>query len=190
METLKIFKTHEKVELPKFATEQSACFDISYQAWGKGSYTGFNKVNGPFERQIGVGLEGVITITPGDRVMIPTGLIFDIPKGYSVRLHPRSGLSLRHGLVLANCEAVIDSDYFQELFILITNTSDVSVNIHHGERLAQAEMVKDVQYAIVETVVQPTQKTDRVGGLGSTGVQQLGDEPVKRGRGRPKKVAA
>ena len=51
-------------------------------------------------------------------------------------------------------------------------------------------MVKDAQYKIVETVVQPTQKTDRVGGLGSTGVQQLSDEPVKRGRGRPKKVAA
>jgi len=96
MTTLKIFKTHPEVQLPKFATKQSACFDISYQAWGKGSYKGYNKVNANFERQIGSGAEGVITITPGDRVMIPTGMILDIPEGYSVRLHPRSGLPLQY----------------------------------------------------------------------------------------------
>jgi dUTP pyrophosphatase len=189
MTTLKIFKTHPEVQLPKFATKQSACFDISYQAWGKGSYKGYNKVNANFERQIGSGAEGVITITPGDRVMIPTGMILDIPEGYSVRLHPRSGLSLRHAITLANCEAVIDSDYFEELFLLIQNNSEVSVNIHHGERLAQAELVKDEHYTIEETLVQPTQRTDRTGGLGSTGLNIVEDNPVKRGRGRPKKVA-
>jgi dUTP pyrophosphatase len=190
MTTLKIFRTHEKIQLPAFATEQSACFDISYQAWGKGSYTGYNKVNAPFERRLGAGDEGVITIMPGDRVMIPTGYILDIPEGYSVRLHPRSGLSLRHGIVLANCEAIIDSDYFNELFLLIQNNSDVSVNIHHGERLAQAELVEQIDYEIEETTVQPSQRTDRVGGLGSTGlnISEQG-EPIKRGRGRPRKVA-
>lgn len=188
MTTLKIYKTHPEVQLPKFATKQSACFDISYQAWGKGTYTGYNNVNANFERRIGAGDEGVITITPGDRVMIPTGLILDIPEGYSVRLHPRSGLSLRHAVILANCEAVIDSDYFEELFLLIQNNSSVSVNIHHGERLAQAELVKDERYTIEETLVQPTQRTDRTGGLGSTGLNIVEDNPVKRGRGRPKKV--
>ena len=190
MTTLKIFKTHEKVQLPAFATRQAACFDISYQAWGKGSYKGYDKVNKPFERQIGAGEEGVITLMPGDRVMIPTGYVLDIPEGYSVRLHPRSGLSLRHALVLANCEAVIDSDYFDELFILIQNNSDVSVSIHHNERLAQAELIKSEKYTIEETKVAPTQKTDRVGGLGSTGTEIITEEQaVKRGRGRPKKAA-
>ena len=122
--------------------------------------------------------------------MIPTGYILDIPEGYSVRLHPRSGLSLRHGIVLANCEAVIDSDYFDELFLLIQNNSEVSVNIHHGERLAQAELVKCEKYIIEETSVQPTQRTDRVGGLGSTGLQTVEQaDVVKRGRGRPRKAA-
>ena len=194
MNRLNIYKTHPNIVLPKFATKQSACFDISFQAEGKYSYSGFNVYNAPFERSLS---SGTIRVMPGDRVLVPTGLIFDIPEGYSVRIHPRSGLSYKHGLVLANLEAVIDSDYIQETFVLLTNNSEVSQDITNGDRIAQGELVKKEEYILWEIMQAPTQKTDRIGGLGSTGVavfnpediSYTNEEPVKRGRGRPKKVA-
>ncbi len=197
MTQLKIYKTHNEVILPKFGTEQAACFDLAYQPHGKYEYVGFNAFNAPFKRSLNT---GAIVIMPGDRVMVPTGLIFDIPEGYSVRIHPRSGLSYKQGLVLANLEAVIDSDYVQETFVLLTNLSENPQSINVGDRIAQAELVQQIKYEITETIIAPTQKTDRVGGLGSTGVAtidtskmnivaQSDEQPVKRGRGRPKKVA-
>ena len=186
MNRLNIYKTHPDIVLPKFATKQSACFDISFQAEGKFTYTGYNAFNAPFERSLS---EGKIRLMPGDRILVPTGLIFDIPEGYSVRIHPRSGLSYKNGLVLANLEAVIDSDYIQETFILLTNNSQVDQTIQHGDRVAQAELVKKEEYVLWEIMEAPTQKTDRTGGLGSTGVAVLEPQAVKRGRGRPRKVA-
>lgn len=211
MNRLNVYKTHSEVTLPKFATRQAACFDISYQPYGKNGYNGINQYNAPFTRPFGQ--NGAIRIMPGDRIMVPTGLIFDIPEGYSVRIHARSGLSYKQGLTLANHEAVIDSDYIQETFILLHNTSEVDQTIYVGDRIAQAEMVKKEEYILWEIDEAPTQKTDRVGGLGSTGVavwepndlvfakktteltelpkgQDLGNleqPPVKRGRGRPRK---
>ncbi len=191
MNRLNIYKTDPNISLPKFATKQSACFDISFQAEGKSEYSGFNQYNAPFTRSLST---GTIRIMPGDRVLVPTGLIFDIPEGYSVRIHARSGLSYKQGLVLANQEAVIDSDYTQETFVLLTNISEVDQNISHGDRIAQAELVKCEEYILWEIMEAPTQKTDRTGGLGSTGVAVINTnetitEPVKRGRGRPRKVA-
>lgn len=189
MNRLNIYKTDPNIVLPKFATKQSACFDISFQAEGKSTYTGYNMYNAPFTRSLS---DGNICIMPGDRVLVPTGLIFDIPEGYSVRIHPRSGLSYKQGLVLANLEAVIDSDYIQETFILLTNNSQVDQTIRHGDRIAQAELVKKEEYVLWEIEEAPTQKTDRAGGLGSTGINIMPSNDAvieKRGRGRPRKVA-
>jgi dUTP pyrophosphatase len=188
MNRLNIYKTHPNIVLPKFGTKQAACFDLSFQMAGKQEYTGYNQYNAPFTRPIS---NGGIRIMPNDRIMVPTGLIFDIPEGYSVRIHPRSGLSYKNGIVLANLEAVIDSDYIQETFILLHNSSDVDFTIKDGDRIAQAEMVKKEEYILWEITEAPKQKTDRIGGLGSTGIATMGlitIEPVKRGRGRPKKV--
>lgn len=190
---LKIYKTHPMVTLPKFATTESACFDIQVCTHGKTTYSGFNASNKPIERPIN---NNEVCVMPGDRMMIPTGMILDIPEGYSVRLHPRSGLSLKQGLVLANCEAVIDSDYFSELFLLLANMSDTRMVIKSGERVAQAELVPQLKYSIAETGLKPVQRSNRVGGLGSTGINTMNfvykteektEEPVKRGRGRPRK---
>lgn len=186
MNRLNIYKTDPNIVLPKFATKQSACFDISFQAEGKALYHGYNMNNAPFSRPLS---EGSIRIMPKDRVLVPTGLIFDIPKGYSLRIHPRSGLAYKQGLVLANLEAVIDSDYVDETFVILTNFTEVDQTIYHGDRIAQAELVKQEEYALWEIFDAPKQKTDREGGLGSTGVGAVKSEDVKRGRGRPKKVA-
>lgn len=170
MTKLKIYKTHPDIVFPTFATKQSACFDIPAQFVGKYSYSGFNKNNAPFERNFQT-YNGVV-IMPGERVMCPTGLIFDIPEGYSVRIHPRSGLSYKNGIVLCNQEAVIDSDYFQETFILLTNMTDTKFMISNRDRIAQGELVLSQIYIIEETKEQPKQKTDRQGGMGSTGVKK------------------
>ena len=186
MTELKIFKTNTEVVLPTFGTEQAACFDLAFQAYGKHEYTGFNGHNSSFTRTL---REGKIILMPRDRIMVPTGLIFDIPEGYSVRIHPRSGLSYKQGLILANLEAVIDSDYIHETFVLLTNISENHITINNGDRVAQAELVKQEKYAISETTNKPVQKTDRVGGLGSTGVATVAAVSGKKGRGRPKRNA-
>jgi dUTPase len=101
---------------------------------------------------------------------------------------------------LANAEAVIDSDYIEETMVMLTNLSENPLTINNGDRIAQAEMIKSEDYVLWETMERPLKKTDRDGGLGSTGVavfeptdiQYVDTEeqqPEKRGRGRPKKVA-
>ena len=167
MMRLNFYKTHEDVTLPKFATKNSACFDLCFSAAGKTFAEGYNKNNAKFVRGF---VEGHLHIMPGDRLLVPTGLIIDIPKDFSVRLHPRSGLSLKQGLVLANAEGVIDSDYVEEVFIILTNISDNGITIKSGDRICQGELVKSEEYVIMETKLKPEQKTDRSGGMGSTGV--------------------
>ena len=206
MEKLKIWRTHSLVKIPAKQTEQSACFDLSFQGYGHNNYTGFTRSNKEFKRV----MNNQILVAPGERVMVPTGIAMDIPKGYSVRIHPRSGLSLKQGLVLANGEGVVDSDYVQEVMILVYNISDNNIEIKSGDRIAQAELVLDVDYSIEETSIRPGVKTSRTGGMGSTGIASSGDtititvaqpklpkvlkdvanveeKKVVRGRGRPRK---
>ena len=198
MNRLSIYRTHPDVTLPKFATKGSACFDLAFQAAGKEEYKGFNAFNGPFTRMMN---DGNIVLMPGDRILVPTGYIFDIPEGYSVRIHARSGLSLKQGLILANSEAVIDSDYVEETMVMLTNVSENALTIKDGDRIAQAEMIKSLEYVLWEIYDRPLQKTEREGGLGSTGVsvfamtdstetETVSEQPIKRGRGRPPKNVA
>lgn len=205
MTTLKLFKTHSSNNLPKKQTTGSACFDLMFQGHGKGEYKGYTRMNKPFTRP----MHNQIVIQPGDRIMVPTGIIMDIPEGHSVRVHARSGLSLKQGLVLANAEGVIDSDYVEEVMVLMHNISDNSITIQTGDRIAQAELIKDAEYDIQESAVRPGVKTTRIGGMGSTGVSSTGvsstgdmikitvAEPPpsplsheSKGRGRPKKNVA
>lgn len=111
-----------------------------------------------------------IIINPGERLLIPTGLIFDIPENHSIRIHARSGLSLKQGLALANAEGVVDSDYVDPTFIMMINNSNAVATIKHGDRIAQGELVPVLQSEFQEIPTPPKQKTDRQGGLGSTGV--------------------
>jgi dUTP pyrophosphatase len=111
-----------------------------------------------------------LLLRPGHRYLIPTNLILDIPEGFSVRIHPRSGLALKQGLTLINCEGVIDSDYVEPIYITLLNLSDSPVEISDGDRVAQAELVRSETYEIEEVNTPPARKTSRVGGFGSTGV--------------------
>ena len=165
-ETLGIYIIPDsEAELPQFSTEGSACFDICARLHKP------TIAYGPQNVQVEIdGTDGFIDIPSGWRVLVPTGIILDIPQGFSVRLHSRSGLALKEGLILANAEGVIDSDYTQELMVMVTPISGSIVTVNDGMRICQGELVRNQPIAISRNEFPPQQKTDRVGGFGSTGV--------------------
>lgn len=170
---LKIYKLYPEVKTPKKATDQAACFDLhAYLGQPLYEVKGYCANNRECAARITESKEEnrYITIDPGQRLLVPTGIIFDIPVGFSVRIHARSGLSLKQGLVMANAQGIIDSDYVEESKIMLHNISNEKLYVHHGDRIAQAELVKCETYDILETTDKPVQKTNRNGGFGSTGV--------------------
>ena len=102
-------------------------------------------------------------------MLIPTGLTLDIPKGYSVRLHVRSSVALKKGLLLANSTGIIDSDYVDPLYFMLVNAGNTARQIFSDERYVQAELIKTLNHSLEEISEAPEQKTDREGGFGSTG---------------------
>ena len=106
---------------------------------------------------------------PGWRYLIPTGIIFDIPVGCYIKVHPRSGNALKKGLITANNVGIIDEDYVEECNCIMINVSNTSIQINHGDRIVQAELRKTESFEIDITNTRPKQKTDREGGFGSTG---------------------
>lgn len=163
---LKIYKLNPDVELPTFATEGAACFDVRFQIGYSKEYTGFNATNSQFTREFS---DNKLVIMPGERVLVPTGLIFDIPEGHSLRVHIRSSIALKRGLILANGEGVIDSDYFHQSFVILYNSTTIKQTLESGERIAQMELVPNYYFTVTEVKKEPKQKTDRTGGFGSTG---------------------
>lgn len=169
---LPFYRLNDTVPFPKFATKGSACFDLSAFIPGKEDvkiYSGKQIVNVPplFDDN---NKKYYVNLMPGERAMIRTGLVFDIPEGHSIRIHPRSGMVLKYGITLANCEGVIDEDYTLETRLIMYNMNSMdSIKIYDGDRIAQAEVVRYEQPELIEIYEQPGQKTDRVGGFGSTG---------------------
>lgn len=170
---LKIYKFYPDAPSPKYATASAACFDLAafihYQAAIK-TYTTNNEEMTMLAVQESDG-KTYIDLPGHWRALIPTGLVFDIPENYCVRVYPRSGISTKQGLNLINCVGIIDSDYVQQVFIPVYNNSQNRIKIFNGDRIAQAEMVKVEQTQLVFTTERPVQKTDRTGGFGSTGVE-------------------
>jgi dUTP pyrophosphatase len=78
-----------------------------------------------------------ITLKPGERKKIPTGLVFEIPAGWEAQVRPRSGLALNHGITVLNAPGTIDSDYRGELGIILVNLRPEPYTVHNGDRIAQ-----------------------------------------------------
>ena len=169
---LKYFKVDPEAVEPNFQTRRAACFDIG-ACFSKN--TSIKIYRGKDDWSITPMFDGekdayFISVMPGERALIPTGLIFDIPEDYSIRLHPRSGMALKYGLMLANCEGIVDEDYTYETKLIVMNTNHhESIRIYSRERIAQAELVRYEQCQFEEIYQEPGLKTDRVGGFGSTG---------------------
>ena len=109
-----------------------------------------------------------LTLHPGQRLLVPTGLRMEIPHGFEVQVRPRSGLSLKHGITLPNTPGTIDSDYRGPVGVPMVNLSDVPYVIAHGERVAQLVVAPVVQgrFELVESLSDTARGT---GGFGSTG---------------------
>ena len=161
------YKLHDDVTIPIKATAESACFD--FHAYLTPETELKVEDNDLYQSNI-VTSDRSVTIGPRTRMLIPTGLISEIPEGHSIRIYPRSGLSFKQGLALSNQVGVIDSDYIEEIFISLINLSNTPKKIIHNQRIAQGELVAHQWYRVRETVEKPVSSSDRVGGFGSTGL--------------------
>lgn len=167
---MKIFKLNEDAQIPEFATEGSACFDlrICFQAGMK--IKTINPHNKVIEIPVKMGQHGLqFNLSPQFRTMLPTGLIFKVPTGHVMKVYPRSGMSIKNGLTLANSTGVIDSDYTDEVFIPIYNMGDTPITVYHGDRMVQAMLQKTLTYTLDQAERRPSKKESRDGGFGSTG---------------------
>lgn len=110
-----------------------------------------------------------ITLAPGARALVPTGLRLAIPEGFEVQIRPRSGLALKHGISLPNTPGTIDSDYRGPLGVILINLGQEAFAVTHGMRIAQMVVAPVVQAAF--TVTETLDDTARgTGGFGSTGI--------------------
>jgi len=133
----------EGLDLPAYATEGAAGMDV-------------------------VSAEDV-TIQPGARHPVATGLALAIPAGYEIQVRPRSGLAFKHGITVPNTPGTIDSDYRGELKVLLINHGSEPFAIARGDRVAQLVLAPVVQASWRE--VEELDETARgAGGFGSTGV--------------------
>lgn len=160
---LKINLCHPDAELPTYATEGAACFDLRAV-----DINGYTLAEHDVLQKAGV-FAYIATINPGDQMQFRTGLKVEVPKGWVLKLYPRSGLSTNHGIVLANSVGIVDSDYRGEVKVVLRNRGKHPFSIRHGERIAQAMLEPAVRVKMVE--VDKLSETARgEGGFGSTGV--------------------
>jgi len=143
MQRVKIINTSD-LPLPQYQTELSAGMDIP-------AY-----------------IESAVTLQPGDRTLIPTGLFLEIPPGYEMQIRPRSGLALKHGITVLNSPGTIDADYRGEIKVLLINHGREPFVISKGDRIAQMILAK---YEVISwEATSQLNTTDRGdGGYGSSG---------------------
>ncbi len=133
--------------MPFYATEESAGMDIP----------------------AAVPQDAPITLAVGQRGLIPTGLEMALPAGFEAQIRPRSGLAVKHGITVLNSPGTIDSDYRNEVQVILINHGTEPFTIQRGERIAQMIIAPITQAVLTETDTLPA--TARTGGFGSTGVK-------------------
>jgi dUTP pyrophosphatase len=150
-------------KLPEYSTIGSAGLDLHANLENtrnlKGTYYTINP---------GGTVLDTITIYPGGRVLIPTGLYVALPEGTHLDIRPRSGLALKQGLTVINSPGLVDSDYRNEIGVVLINHGKENQTISHGDRIAQAVLMKyeKIEWEQVENL----DDTNRgLGGFGSTG---------------------
>lgn len=141
---VKVLPHGEGLPLPSYATPLSAGMDLR------------------------AAIDKPVKIEPGERVLIPTGLMMEIPAGFEGQVRPRSGLALKKGLTLVNSPGTIDADYRGEVKVILINLGKESVEINRGDRIAQLVIAPVVQVNLeVSHELSETERGD--GGFGSTG---------------------
>lgn len=135
-------------ELPRYATPGAAGMDLTFAS------------------------EEPVTVGPGKRAKLATGIKLEIPVGYEAQIRPRSGLAAKAGISLTNCVGTIDCDYRGEVMVLIINHGEEPYTFSPGERIAQMVIVPVPTVELIE--VDQVADTERgEGGFGSTGKTAL-----------------
>ena len=110
-----------------------------------------------------------VTLQPGERALVPTGIAMAVPEGYVALVHPRSGLAARHGLSIVNTPGTIDAGYRGEVKVLLVNLDPSEpIELRRGDRVAQLVLQRVEQAAFTEVEVLP-ESVRGGGGYGSTG---------------------
>lgn len=135
----------EGLELPQYATLESAGADLM------------------------AAIDQPLTLNSGERFLVPTGLVLELPKGYEAQIRPRSGLAFKHGITVLNAPGTIDSDYRGELKVLLINHGSEPFRVERGMKIAQL-VLAPVMHAQWHERDDLTSTTLRgVNGFGSTG---------------------
>lgn len=143
---IKALPHFDGLEYPRYATEQSAGMDL----------------------RAALPEDESVTLLPGERALVPTGLQIALPTGFEAQVRPRSGLAVKHGITVLNSPGTIDADYRGEVKVILVNLGAEPFVIERGERIAQmvvarhAHVTWQEQDALTETV-------RGSGGFGSTG---------------------
>lgn len=113
-------------------------------------------------------LSSTVYVSPGERILVPTGLYLEIPAGLECQVRPRSGLALKKGITVLNTPGTIDSDYRGEVGVILMNLSNENFTIEPNDRIAQLVFCPVIQVTLIET--DALESSDRgTGGFGSTG---------------------
>jgi dUTP pyrophosphatase len=133
------------LNLPKYATEFSAGVDLE------------------------AAVDASVTLKPGERQLIPTGLAIALPTGFEAQIRPRSGLALKNGVTVLNSPGTVDADYRGEIKVILANLGTEAFTVERGMRVAQMVIARHEQ--VTWQVVDKLDETARgAGGFGSTGV--------------------
>ena len=135
-----------QMDLPSYATEQAAGLDLM------------------------AALAEPVTLAPGQRAMIPTGIAIALPVGFEAQVRPRSGLAAKHGVTILNSPGTIDADYRGEVGVILVNLGDAPFTVKRGERIAQI-IVAPVAQASWREVTALSATARGAGGFGSTGTK-------------------
>lgn len=110
-----------------------------------------------------------ITLIPGERILIPTGLFIQLPNGYEAQIRPRSGLAIKNGITVLNTPGTIDADYRGEIMVILINHSNEPFVINSGDRICQMVIAKYEQFEWIN--VDSLDESDRgEGGFGHSGI--------------------
>jgi dUTP pyrophosphatase len=115
-------------------------------------------------------VESELVLRPGERALVPTGLVLEIPPGCEGQVRPRSGLALRHGIGILNAPGTIDSDYRGEVGVILVNFGEADFPVRRGDRIAQLVFARadPVEWEEAEDLAGSGRGA---GGFGSTGVR-------------------
>jgi dUTP pyrophosphatase len=134
---------NEDLQIPKYQTPGSAAADLH------------------------AAVKEMMVLKPGERKLIPTGFCIELPHGFVGEITPRSGLALRHGISIVNTPGILDSDYRDEVGLIMINLGSEDFVIKRNDRVAQMN-IKKVERAEFEEVPKLS-SSERKGGFGSTG---------------------